>query len=142
LDEAAREVFSKMLNSEIQLAPAGTMVPNAELTALIGLAGQLRGVCVLRCTPAAADLMAAKMLNIDPEPAGDETWDAMGEVCNMVAGNFKNKLPGLGEYCMLSCPTVIAGNDYKCQPLAGGQSMSVTLLFEGTPLLIALEIHE
>jgi len=142
LEDAAREVFSMMLNSEVHPAPPNTVVPRAEFTAMVGLAGKLCGVCVLRCAPESAGLMASKMLGVDPEEAGDEKWDAVGEVCNMVAGNFKNKLPGVSENCMLSCPTVIAGNDYHCRSLADGQSMSVTVLFEGSPLTIVLEIHE
>ncbi len=142
LEEAAREVFSKMLNTAIRTAPADTQAPKGEFTAMVGLAGDLCGVCVLRCTPAAAGLMASKMLGLDPEQAGDDKWDAVGEVCNMVAGNFKNKLPGLSERCMLSCPTVIAGSDYQYRSRAGGQSLTITVLFEGDPLAIVLEIHE
>ena len=44
-------------------------------------------------------------------------WDALGEICNMVAGNFKNKVSGLGNGCMLSVPTVITGRDYHCHSL-------------------------
>src|SRR5258706_303648 len=142
LEEAAREVFSKMLNTAIRTAPAGTQAPKGEFTAMVGLAGDLCGVCVLRCTPAAAGLMASKMLGLDPEQAGDDKWDAVGEVCNMVAGNFKNKLPGLNERCMLSRPTLIAGSDYQYRSRAGGQSLTITVLFEGDPLAIVLEIHE
>ena len=142
LEEAAREVFGMMLNSEVQKAPPGTVLPKTEFTAMVGLAGKLCGVCVLRCSPTAAGLMASKMLGVNPEEASNEKWDAVGEICNMVAGNFKNKLPGISEHCMLSCPTVIAGNDYKCRSLSDGQSMNVTMLFEGSPLGIVLEIHD
>ena len=38
--------------------------------------------------------------------------DAIGEVANMIAGSFKNKLTGLAHGCMLSSPTVITGSDY------------------------------
>jgi len=108
----------------------------------VGLAGELCGVCVLRCTPAAAGLLASRMLGVDAEEAREEKWDAVGEVCNMVAGNFKNKLPGLSERCMLSCPTVIAGSDYQCRPVTGGHAVSITVLFEGTAVSVVLEINE
>ena len=142
LEEAVREVFAMMLNTEIQPAPPGTEAPKAEFTAMVGLAGELCGVCVLRCTPAAAGLMASRMLGVDAEEAREEKWDAVGEVCNMVAGNFKNKLPGLSERCMLSCPTVIAGSDYQCRPVTGGHAVSITVLFEGTAVSVVLEINE
>ena len=57
--------------------------------------------------------MASKMLGVDLDKVGAEMSDALGEVCNMVAGNFKNKIAGLAEGCMLSPPTVITGNDYS-----------------------------
>ena len=142
LQEAAREVFSMMLQSEIHPAPPGTKVAAAEFTAMVGLAGKLCGMCSLHCSPMAAGLMASKMLGVDPAEAGDEKWDAVGEVCNMLAGNFKNKLADISEHCMLSCPTVIAGNDYKCRSLSDGQSMTVVLLFEGDPISVVLEIHD
>jgi len=141
LQEAACEVFAMMLQSQVLPAPPGTAMPAAEFTAMVGLAGKLCGVCSLHCSPMAAGLMASKMLGVDPIEAGDEKWDAVGEVCNMVAGSFKNKLPALSEHCMLSCPTVIAGNDYKCRSLSGGQSMTVTMLFDGDPFSVVLEIQ-
>src|SRR5258708_8195687 len=142
LEEAVGEVFAMMLNTEIQPAPAGTEGPKAEFTAMVGLAGELCGVCVLRCTPTAAGLMASRMLGVDAEEAGEEKWDAVGEVCNMVTGNFKNKLTGLSERCMLSCPTVIAGSDYQCRPMAGGQAFGTTMPCEGTLISLCLGIHD
>jgi chemotaxis protein CheX len=68
-------------------------------------------------------------------------WDAIGEVCNMIAGNFKNKLSGMGSGCMLSVPTVITGGDYTFHSLADDGSLEVRLLFEGAPIQVALEIH-
>jgi len=44
---------------------------------------------------------------VEAEKVGPEISDALGEVCNMIAGNFKNKISGLSEGCMLSVPTVI-----------------------------------
>ena len=141
LREAAREVFSMMLNTEPQPTPPGMVMPKTEFTAMVGLAGKLCGTCTLHCSPAVAGLMASKMLGLDPIDAGDEKWDAVGEVCNMVAGNFKNKIPGLSDHCMLSCPTVIAGSDYKCRSLGGVQTIPITMMFEGNPVGIVLEIH-
>jgi len=59
----------------------------------------------------------------------------------MVAGNFKNKIAGLGEGCMLSVPTVITGNDYSMHSLTDSPVLEVRLQFESGPLVIALQIH-
>ena len=66
-------------------------------------------------------------------------WDAVGEICNMVAGNFKNKISGMGDGCMLSVPTVITGGDYSVHSMVN-ENIHVTLLFEGEPVVLSLEI--
>jgi len=39
--------------------------------------------------------------------------DAIGEICNMLAGAWKGKVPGLSANCGLSVPAVISGRDYS-----------------------------
>jgi chemotaxis protein CheX len=143
LELAAREVFEMMLASGLALPEAGAEPPNAnyDITSMVGLAGQLCGILSIRCGQKTAVRMAAKMLGTTPETCGQEVQDALGEVCNMVAGNFKNKISGLSEGCMLSVPTVITGNDYTMHSLADTAGLELPLLFDGDPLLITLEIH-
>jgi hypothetical protein len=59
----------------------------------------------------------------------------------MVAGNFKNKIPGVAEGCMLSPPTVITGSDYSLHSLADSPALEIRLLFESEPIVISLMIH-
>jgi CheY-specific phosphatase CheX len=80
------------------------------------------------------------MLGIEEDKVGAEMLDALGEVCNMVAGNFKNKIAGLAEGCMLSPPTVITGNNYSLHSLAD-PPLESRLLFESMPVVISLQIH-
>ena len=72
---------------------------------------------------------------------GSEGCDAFGEICNMIAGNFKNKISGLGNGCMLSVPAVISGGHYHVHPLSRSEAVEVTLLFEGAPVSISLRLH-
>ena len=83
-----------------------------DVTAMVGLAGKLSGMVSIRCQEKAAALMASRMLGLELDKVGPDISDALGEVCNMVAGNFKNKIAGLGDGCMLSPPSVITGEDY------------------------------
>jgi CheY-specific phosphatase CheX len=71
---------------------------------------------------------------------GPQVADALGEIANMVAGNFKNKISGLAEGCMLSPPTVIIGNDYNLHSMADSPAFEVSLLFEAMPILVSLQI--
>jgi chemotaxis protein CheX len=85
--------------------------------------------------------MASKMLGVEPENIGNELADALGEVANMVAGNFKNKVSGLGDGCMLSVPTVVIGADYNVHSLANSHTLELNFLFDNKPILISLTIH-
>jgi chemotaxis protein CheX len=140
MEVAAREVFELMLGCKltVQEAPSDAKL---EITAMVGLAGKLCGVFRIRCDAKVAALIASKMLGIDVDKVGAETSDAMGEIANMVAGNFKNKISGLGDTCMLSPPTIITGSDYDTRSLVDAPVVELNLLFENMPLVITLQVH-
>lgn len=140
LELSIREVFEIMLGCKLD-APTEAEPAPSEFTAMVGLAGPLTGVLSLRCSARAAALMASRMLGVDPQQTGEEMWDAIGEVCNMVAGNFKNKLTGLADRCLLSVPTVITGSDFSLHSLADAKPLDVEFRFDGQTVLVTLEIH-
>jgi chemotaxis protein CheX len=43
----------------------------------------------------------------------DTVKDGIGEICNMLAGAWKGKVPELAANCGLSVPAVITGRDYN-----------------------------
>jgi chemotaxis protein CheX len=122
-------------------APAEPASPSTlDITAVVGLAGKLCGIMSVRCSQHSAAHIASRMLGIPPEKAQSEMSDAVGEICNMIAGNFKNKISGLGDGCMLSVPTVITGRDYDLHSMVN-EGLRLELLFEGEPMLFCLEIQ-
>lgn len=140
LEMATREVFELMLSCH--LTPASSMDESSmNVTAMVGLAGQLCGVITVRCHEKTAVLMASKMLGLPMEKVGQDFSDALGEVCNMVAGNFKNKIAGLSDGCMLSPPSVITGSNYNLHSLADSPGLQVRMLFENLPIIITLQVH-
>ena len=142
IEISAKEVFELMLSSQLTSPECHTpsLLPLG-VTAMVGLAGQLCGLISVRCNEKAAALMTSKMLGVPFDKVGPEVSDALGEICNMVAGNFKNKIAGLGDGCMLSPPTVIAGSDYDLHSPAESPGLEVKLLFEGLPIVITLQIN-
>jgi len=142
LELSAREVFEIMLCTKLDAFESTADAKDGEFTALVGLAGSLCGVLSIRCDDQAARIMASKMLGMPPEEVDNDSWDALGEIANMIAGNFKGKLSGVGNHCMLSVPTIIVGTDYQTRSLAGGNMIEVILDFEKKPLWVTLELHE
>jgi chemotaxis protein CheX len=137
-----QEVFEIMLGSQtgpgVNYGPGG----NANITAMVGLAGELQGMMSVRCTSVAACRMAGAMLGMEITECDSDVRDALGEVCNMVAGNFKAKIPGVGVSCSLSVPTVITGGDYSLHPLADGEQVIVSFTFHDEPVWVSLDLHE
>ena len=108
LELAVEEVFEIMLGTRLKPVAPSEHKPDGGFTAMIGLAGALCGILTVCCNAKTADQIAKSMLG-DTANSPEEVGDALGEICNMIAGNFKNKLAGTDERCMLSVPTVISG---------------------------------
>jgi len=141
LESASHEVFHTMLKADLEPGQREPIEGNG-FTAMVGLAGGLRGVLLLHCGQASAEEVAVCMLGGAPyEYATEHAWDALGEMANMIAGSFKNNIHGLANACMLSVPTVIAGADYTSHSLADSRPLELWFRFHGRPLEVALEIH-
>lgn len=141
LQTATREVFEIMLSAETSLAPETEPPVSTEVTALVGLAGAICGVVSVRCSSETAIQMAGRMTGSDTQEFDETTRDALGEICNMVAGNFKAKITGLADGCMLSVPTVITGADYRLHPMAAGGRVEVAMAFEDSTFWVALDLQ-
>ena len=140
LELAAREVFEIMLGCKLETQTAPAPV-SGDFTAMVGLAGQVCGLLTLHCSAHSAALMASRMLGAEVKESDPQMWDAIGEIANMIAGNFKNKLTGMGDRCVLSVPTVIIGRDFALFSLAKGEHYEVTFLFEDKPFCVTLDLH-
>lgn len=139
LSQAAQEVFTMMVGVNLTVPTEPITETNGEVTGMVGLAGALCGVLTIRCTKPASTEIASRMLGLSQDEAALHSSDAIGEVCNMVAGAFKSKIHGLEDKCMLSVPTVITGDNYSTHSLIVGNRTEVQLLLNHEPLLLTLE---
>ncbi|MGB7332416.1 MAG: chemotaxis protein CheX [Terriglobales bacterium] len=135
-----RKFFEIMLRCQVTPAAQSERRPKGEFTAIVGFAGALCGVLTICCDTKTAHQIAQAMLG-DAAESEDQVADALGEICNMVTGNFKNKLAGTDERCMLSVPSVITGAEYKFRSLADGYSVETIVLFEKSAIVVRLQLH-
>jgi chemotaxis protein CheX len=113
LDKAVEEVFHLMMGMRCLPVVEHPAEERQMISAMIGLAGVMSGICVL-CAGETVVLRIAEMLMGTPMPTlNDLVKDAVGEVCNMIAGAWKSRLPSLASQCMLSTPTIITGTNYQ-----------------------------
>jgi len=141
LELSAQEVFALMLSDQLEISREPFPATGLDVTSMVGLAGSLCGLLTLRCGTQTATLMAKKMLGVDGAAASSQMEDAVGEVCNMVAGNFKNKISGIGDGCKLSVPTVITGSNYSLCTLADDYTVDIYVHFHNDPVIISLQLN-
>ena len=139
--EAAREVFEIMVAAKLTPASADEQ-HGAGVTAMLGFAGVPSGVFSVRCSWNAAVAIAARMLGASPNDlAPEQVCDAMGEICNMVAGSVKSRLQDAGAGCMMSIPTAVRGVDYEVRCLACDCCYSIIMEFDRQSIVFHLELQ-
>jgi outer membrane protein OmpA-like peptidoglycan-associated protein len=89
LELAVEEVFAIMLNCKVKPTAESEQKPKGEFTAMVGLAGALCGILTVCCDRKTAGQLAKSILGEEAK-SGEEVADALGEVCNMIAGNFES----------------------------------------------------
>jgi chemotaxis protein CheX len=105
---------------------------------MVGMAGALRGMTTICCSSDTAIKLARKMAGDEAAKDPNIVSDSMGELCNMVAGNFKAKVTSLADHCMLSVPTVISGDNYLMQAVEPSEILQVAPDFEASPIYSSL----
>jgi chemotaxis protein CheX len=112
LDASVEEVFQMMLGVNCR-RDSGALVQEPEsVTAVVGFGGLLSGACVFSAGAGTALKIAAHMTGMEFAEIDDTVKDGIGEICNMLAGAWKGKVPDLAANCGLSVPAVITGRDY------------------------------
>lgn len=136
------KVFSTMLGMSVKPS-SGTedgiqALRKGGVVSLVGFAGRWRGSGSIRCSGCLACSISSKLLLADFECVNDEVLDAMGEIANMIIGNFKDdaayKLGPLG----LSTPTVIYGSNFETRNLNGERR--TTVFFDCEQELLEVDI--
>ena len=83
-----------------------------DISAVIGLSGDIRGAVVISMKKKFAIKVADTLVGIAHTEMDDDIVDAVGEIVNIIAGNIKNEVPG-GEKIVISLPTVVKGSEHS-----------------------------
>lgn len=113
LESSVDEVFQMMLGTACNLTEQQPAEESETITAVVGFGGLLSGACVFRSGATAALEIASRMTGMEFDEIDDTVKDAIGEVCNMLAGAWKGRVPDLSANCGLSIPAVITGSNYN-----------------------------
>ncbi len=131
LDHSVAEVLQMMIGVECRREDAPLLPESESVTAVVGLGGSLSGACVFRSGAQAACRLAGSMTGMEISEIDDTVKDAVGEICNMLAGSWKGRVPELAARCGLSVPAVITGHDYRLHVQAPQFTLRHVYAFDG-----------
>lgn len=124
LIRAIAKTFQTMLARPLTTVPARSLDPFSEehVVAEVAFAGKAAGAVQIRLAKPTARLFGAAMLGLSPGDLGgdEELTDVLGELANIVVGNFKSNLCDAGLTCKLSPPKITRTNDSKLRSVEGG----------------------
>ena len=146
LTSSVLEVFETMIGiprESMQVGEPGAPLGMTEsVTAVVGFGGILSGACVITCDESSARQIAARMTGMEFDTLDDVVKDAAGEICNMVAGAWKSRVPELAASCGLSVPAVISGRDYNLHMQSPEFSLQQVYRFEQTTFQVSIVCDE
>jgi chemotaxis protein CheX len=106
LDSAVSEVFETMLERSCDPLDGEVDTVAGRIVARIQFTGTVDGECLLYASQATASVTAEALLGTPSEPHDPMVDDAIGELCNMIAGGWKSKLASPDSNCSISTPAV------------------------------------
>lgn len=140
----AMMVWEKELGSTLTLEKAegvSNQFTTEDLTAVIGVSGNLEGSVLYGFTGGSAQTVASKMIGETIEELDGMALSALGEIANMITGNAATQLSGLGYVCDISPPVIIepAGSRFTT---TGKTAILVTFTSDLGNIRIRISLYE
>jgi len=114
---AVQKLFNTMINLPFSLGKPSLKkdpLPMHDISAIIGLSGNVTGCVVINLSEAIALQLVSALLGDEVTELDDDCTDAIGEIANIIAGNAKTDFPGGGT--SISVPSVVIGKHKVTYP--------------------------
>lgn len=104
---------------------------------IVGFSGESSGMMTINLGERALRLMAGRLLDQPEVKCDEESFDAMMELGNMVAGSIKDRLKDSQEFRLehLSLPSLVQGASYNLYYSRGIHTVSVTFELVEVPAI-------
>lgn len=139
---ALKRAFQTMLSLNLEDVDRRAAPPleGEHVLGTIGFSGKAVGYVYLRISLATAKQIASTILGIDLKTLGDgpEVNDVIGEVLNIMTGNFKSNLCDAGLDCRLQTPEVKRTTDVYTPTIRGGGLER--MVFKSGPIHVYVDV--
>lgn len=120
------KTFKTMLSIELTAPPYRTLtaLTTEHVLGEVSFAGKATGLVHVRLPNQALPLIGERLLGLTADDLKDRTVadDVIGELCNMIVGNFKSNLCDAGLDCKLTPPKIRRTEEFNLRVVDGGLS--------------------
>jgi chemotaxis protein CheX len=139
---SVKKVFKTMVATDITVGkpvvnPAH-QEPIADVSAVIGLSGDVVGCTILSLPMQTAINASSKFAGIEMDRNHQDFSDALGELANMVVGQAKSQLEGFNV--SISLPSVIVGEEHVVSQSKQRPRLSIPCQSELGPFFVEIAI--
>jgi chemotaxis protein CheX len=113
---AVQNVFKTMLGVSITMGKPSlktNRLTSAEVTGVLGFAGDKKGTFSLAFTEQSAVFIYKTMVGEDQAGITPEVVDAIGEITNIISGQFRVEIEKQGYHLSAGLPTVVVGHNVE-----------------------------
>ncbi len=142
LAQALIKTFHTMLQVKMESIDRNSVLPlqGEHVLGTIGFSGRASGLVQFRLSPESAGQIASGILGSSPPRLADspEVHDAIGELLNIITGNFKSNLCDAGLDCRLQTPRVTLTEEFGTPNAPGGSLERMT--FHAGRLILYVDV--
>jgi len=142
IDEVVADVFQMMLRQSCEVL-GDAAASGIGISAMVLLSGPIEAQCLVEFPHATAKKLASALLGSEDAAEDAMIEDAVGELCNMIAGGWKSTLGATASASDLSVPAISRSRAPDRIPLNGcSLRMRRTYAFDNSPFTVSLAIRE
>jgi len=142
IDDVVADVFHMLLQQSCDVV-GDTVAAGIYISAKVLLSGSIEAQCLVEFPQAIAKKLTDAFLGCENNWENALIEDAVGELCNMIAGGWKSKLGALASASDLSVPAISRSRGPDRNTLNGRHlKMRRTYAFDNSPFTVTLAIHQ
>ena len=100
-----------------------------DVSGIIGLTGASKGALIVSFSKACALKVISAMLMEEFTEINEEVKDGIGEITNMISGDARRQLEGIGMEFQAGIPTVISGKNHEISSIYNGLTSCLVIPF-------------
>ncbi len=107
-----------------------------DVSGIVGIAGDTEGSICLTFTRECILQVISRMLGEEQTEINDVVKDAVGELTNIISGDSRRRLEGLGYHFQGAIPSVISGQGHEIRHITNGPILSIPFSTSGGPFTV------